>query len=72
MYFLYQLNRVKQEADEIDKTLRSRIQRMEHERLDLEQEIGKLKTVAMADKLQVEEDLRLVKHKLKTEQVIFF
>ena len=60
---------MKQEAEETEKALRERIQRLEMSRLQLEEEISHLKTANMTDKLHAEESLSIAKQKVKTEEV---
>ncbi|KAK3586009.1 hypothetical protein CHS0354_033126 [Potamilus streckersoni] len=59
---------IKQEAAETEKALRDRIQRLEMTRLELEEEISRLKTVNMTDKLHAEEQINITKQKIKYEE----
>ena len=63
------LIRVKQEAEETEKALRERIQRLEMSRLQLEEEVSHLKTASMTEKLHAEENISIAKQKVKIEEV---
>ncbi|KAH9505278.1 hypothetical protein Btru_059130 [Bulinus truncatus] len=63
-----ELAHIKQESDEIERMLRDRITKMESQRLDLEEEISRLKASNMSDKLNAEEQLATMKHRLKSEE----
>ncbi|KAL5017929.1 hypothetical protein ScPMuIL_003651 [Solemya velum] len=63
-----ELARVKQEAEETEIALRDRIQRLEMTRLELEEEISRLKTTNMTDKIHAEEQISLTKQKIKSEE----
>ena len=67
--FLLQIVRLKQEAEETEKALRERIQRLEMSRLQLEEEVSHLKTANMTDKLHAEEHISIAKQKVKSEEV---
>ena len=66
---LLQVQRVKQEAEETERALRERIQRLEMSRLQLEEEISQMKTSNMTEKLQAEESINIAKQKVKSEEV---
>ena len=65
----WQLIRVKQEAEETEKALRERIQRLEMSRLQLEEEVSHMKTASMTEKLHAEENISIAKQKVKIEEV---
>lgn len=71
--YLFQLNpkivRIKQEGEDMERILRERINKMEGQRLDHEEEIGRLKAANVADKLNAEEQVSSMKHRLKSEEV---
>nr|KAG5709816.1 hypothetical protein BaRGS_032640 [Batillaria attramentaria] len=52
------ITHVKQEAEELERSLRERIQKMESHRLELEEEISRLKSNNLVDKLNAEEQLQ--------------
>ena len=60
---------MKQESEEMERILRDRISKMESQRLDMEEEISRLKATNMGDKLNAEETIASIKHRLKSEEV---
>lgn len=64
-----QIAHVKQEAEDVERSLRDRIQKMESHRLELEEEISRLKSNNMADKLLAEEQLQSAKQRIRAEEV---
>ena len=64
-----QLGHLKQEAEDNERALRERIQKMEAHRLDLEEEISRLKSGNLVDKLNAEEQLQSSKQRIKAEEV---
>lgn len=60
---------MKQEAEDVERSLRDRIQKMESHRLELEEEISRLKSNNMADKLLAEEQLQSTKQRIRAEEV---
>ena len=70
MFITLQINRIKQEGDESSSALRDRIQKLEMNRLELEEEISHLKNTNMTNKLQHEEQLTIAKQKIQSEEVI--
>ena len=65
------MERIKRDAEETGQTQRDRMQKMELRRVELEEEISRLKSLAAADKLQAEEQLSVIKQKIKNEEVNF-
>ncbi|KAL8619252.1 hypothetical protein ACOMHN_050033 [Nucella lapillus] len=63
-----ELARTKQEAEDMERALRDRIQKMESHRLELEEEISHLKSNNMMDKLSAEEQLQASKTRIKAEE----
>ena len=63
---------IKQEAEEAERTLRERIQKIEANRLSLEEEVSRLKSTNLADKLSAEEQLQISKQQVKIEEVYIF
>ncbi|XP_050392919.1 leucine-rich repeat-containing protein 45 [Patella vulgata] len=63
-----EINRIRQEADDTEKTLRDRLQKMETHRLELEEEISRLKATNMNDKMMNEEQLISSKQRIKAEE----
>lgn len=61
--------RVRQESEETETTLRERIQRLEMSRLELEEDISRLKNSNMVEKIQHEEQLSLAKQKIQADEV---
>lgn len=61
--------RVRQESEETETTLRERIQRLEMSRLELEEEISRVKNSNMVEKIQHEEQLSLAKQKIQADEV---
>lgn len=53
----------------MEKILRDRINKLESQRLDMEEEISRLKSTNVADKLNAEEQISSIKHRLKSEEV---
>lgn len=64
-----QVARVRQECEETENTLRERIQRLEMSRLELEEEISRLKNSNMVEKIHHEEQLSLAKQKIQADEV---
>ena len=62
--------RMKQEGEDMERILRERISKLEQQRLDMEEEISRLKATNVADKLNSEEQVSSLKHRLKSEEVI--
>lgn len=60
--------RVRQESEETETTLRERIQRLEMSRLELEEDISRLKNSNMVEKIQHEEQLSLAKQKIQADE----
>lgn len=60
--------RVRQESEETETTLRERIQRLEMSRLELEEEISRLKNSNMVEKIHHEEQLSLAKQKIQADE----
>lgn len=60
---------MKQESEEMERILRDRISKMESQRLDMEEEISRLKSTNVSDKLNAEEQIASLKHRLKSEEV---
>lgn len=60
---------MKQESEEMERILRDRITKLESQRLDMEEEISRLKAANVADKLNAEEQIASTKHRLKSEEV---
>ncbi|CAG5118681.1 unnamed protein product [Candidula unifasciata] len=63
-----EIARIKQESEEMEKILRDRINKLESQRLDMEEEISRLKAMNVADKLNAEEQIASIKHRLKSEE----
>ncbi|XP_076444384.1 leucine-rich repeat-containing protein 45-like [Babylonia areolata] len=63
-----ELAHLKQEADDMERALRERIHKMESHRLELEEEISRLKSNNMVDKLNAEEQLQSAKTRIKAEE----
>lgn len=61
--------RIRQESEETETTLRERIQRLEMSRLELEEDISRLKNSNMVEKIQHEEQLSLAKQKIQADEV---
>uniref|UniRef100_A0A2C9L243 Leucine rich repeat containing 45 n=1 Tax=Biomphalaria glabrata TaxID=6526 RepID=A0A2C9L243_BIOGL len=66
--FLHQMIHMKQESEDMEKILRDRISKLESQRLDMEEEISRLKSTNVSDKLNAEEQLQTLKHRLKSEE----
>ncbi|KAJ8318587.1 hypothetical protein KUTeg_003678, partial [Tegillarca granosa] len=60
--------RTRHEADEAESALRERIQRLEMSRLELEEEVSRLKNINMTDKMHHDEQLSLAKQKIVAEE----
>ncbi|KAK7111802.1 leucine-rich repeat-containing protein 45-like [Littorina saxatilis] len=63
-----ELMHFKQEAEEMERALRERIQKMESQRMELEEEISRLKSANLSDRLNAEEHLQSTKQRIKTEE----
>ncbi len=64
------MERVKKEADDAEKTFKDRIQKLELQRIELEEEISRLKANSATDRLHAEESLINTRQKLKAEEVL--
>ena len=64
-----QINRIRQETDNTERTMRERIQKADLQRVELEEEISRLKTVSVNEKMQAEEQLMVAKQRIKIEEV---
>ena len=69
LIFLFQLSRLRQEADETEKMLKDRLGKLEAHRLEQEEEICRLKAAVVAEKLNGEESILLSKQRIKSEEV---
>ncbi|XP_046380358.2 leucine-rich repeat-containing protein 45-like [Haliotis rufescens] len=63
-----EIMRTKQEGDDVEKALRERIQKLEEQRMGLEEEASRLKTANMADRMTAEEQLTHTKQRIKAEE----
>uniref|UniRef100_A0A0B6ZX13 Leucine-rich repeat-containing protein 45 n=2 Tax=Arion vulgaris TaxID=1028688 RepID=A0A0B6ZX13_9EUPU len=63
-----EMSRIKQEGEDMERILRDRITKLESQRLNMEEEISRLKAANVADKLNSEEQLVSTKHRLKSEE----
>ncbi|XP_064621256.1 leucine-rich repeat-containing protein 45-like [Lineus longissimus] len=63
-----EISRCQQDCGESEKTLKDRIQKLENNRLELEEEISRMKNVHVADRLQNEEHLMITKQKIRQEE----
>ena len=66
---LLKIQRIKQEAEETEKLLKERIQKLEMTRLELEEEICRQKNALATERVQAEEQLSTLKQRLKHEEV---
>ena len=64
-----EMERMKREMEELEKGLKERINKLEARRIDLEEEISRLKTASATDKLQMDEQLLNAKARIKHEEV---
>ena len=64
-----EMERIKREMEELEKGLKERINKLEARRIDLEEEISRMKTAAATDKLQMDEQLLNAKARIKQEEV---
>ena len=64
-----QVARVRQECEETENTLRERIQRLEMSRLELEEEIIRLKNSNMVEKIHHEAQSSLAQQKIQADEV---
>ncbi|KAK3089984.1 hypothetical protein FSP39_008219 [Pinctada imbricata] len=60
--------RVRQEAEETETALRERIQRLEMTRLELEEEVSRLKNTNITDKMHHEESLTIARQKIQSDE----
>ncbi|XP_064604350.1 leucine-rich repeat-containing protein 45-like [Liolophura sinensis] len=63
-----EINRLHQESEESEKVLKDRIGKLERQRLDLEEEVGRHKSLLAQERLQAEEQLMIAKQRAKTEE----
>ena len=64
-----EMERIRKEMEDLEKGLKERINKLEARRIDLEEEISRLKTAAATDKLQMDEHLLNAKARIKQEEV---
>ena len=64
-----EMERIKREMEELEKGLKERINKLEARRIELEEEISRMKTAAATDKLQMDEQLLNAKARIKQEEV---
>ena len=64
-----EMERIKREMEELEKGLKERINKLEARRIELEEEISRMKTTAAKDKLQMDEQLLNAKARIKQEEV---
>ena len=64
-----QVERVRREAEEAEQALKDRLQKMELQRIELEEEISRQKSNLASEKLHTEETLMSTKQKMKSEEV---
>ena len=63
---------MRQESEESERSLRERIQRLENQRIQIEEELSHQKSAAMADKVNMDEQLANAKQqKIRREEVRF-
>ena len=66
---LKEIDRIRRDADDIEKGLKDRTQKLEMQRIELEEEISRHKSTNASDKLQSEEVLIMAKQKMKSDEV---
>ena len=69
LIFLPKIHRVRHEAEESERGLKERISKLEHQRIDLEEEVSRFRNQITAEKLAGEEHLLMAKQKIKNEEV---
>lgn len=60
---------VRRECADTERMLKDRLQKQEQQRLELEEQIGHLRTMQAMERVQADEQMLSVKHKLKAEEV---
>ena len=63
------MERIQNEAESESRLLRERITRFEETRIELEEEISRLKNAATEERLRAEEHVMHTKQKIKAEEV---
>ena len=65
-----QIERIHNEAENESRLLKDRITRSEETRIELEEEIGRLKIAATEERLRAEEHVMHMKQKVKADEVV--
>lgn len=60
---------MKREQEDGERMLKDRLQRLESQRLELEDEISRQKTNIAADRIQLEEQIANAKQRIRNEEV---
>ena len=60
---------MRKEGEEAEQNLKDRLQRMELHRIELEEEVSRLKGTLASERLHAEEQLMLTKQRIKQEEV---
>ncbi|XP_002731112.1 leucine-rich repeat-containing protein 45-like [Saccoglossus kowalevskii] len=64
-----ELQRVREDAEDTEKALKDRIQKLEHHRLNLEEEVSRIKAIQLSERMGHEENLLQTKQRVKEEEL---
>lgn len=66
---MYQIERVRRECEDTERTLKDRIGKLETQRLELEEEVSRQRSAVVSERLNAEEHLLMSKQRIKSEEV---